>query len=1239
MYSKLRLYAIVFPPIQYPRFWKSIQRARELRSEYKIPPEHNNRFEHHSLVCEVVDVAYLNEDDYKKEKISRGQSESLRNKKKCQDEVRKLSKELATKIRKKLSSIRSIGGVLKDARNSGRAMATQPSGFVQGTMMRDYQKMSLSFLLDLELGKSSGIYEFIKHSSSGEVLQYFPGSDIFRLYKNNSSYLLGPRRGGMLCDEMGLGKTVVSLALIMANPPPGSEFQKRLGHAPSPVIIEEVEEKIEDEDEEDVEMKIEDDDEGEEDSKESIRDKLKKTKSTLKSDRCKRDKILDKIYDRTETKMNSNILLGPTENEIMDPYDLLDKNLIGLQVDMTFPGYGTKKWRGIVASPAESSNANKNQKYDVEWIEDKSVSFMTGKEILKHVVLNEGVNDWKKICSARLILGMIGKNSCSSDEYVWGRVFELGKKKNLASLLFSLFTFSHLTPYLLAHRSLCLCCLKDSHKEVYCTTCLRYFHVKCIGSKVAATKRVSSCLRCEIASSIDAPIGVVEKENSQNFQSSNSKGSSIDSMTEALSCTLVAVLAAKDALKSAYKCQVEVVKAETEKKLSVIEEYDEDDDVEMSSTMTTTTTTTTTSTTLKKNMMSPSQLTTINETWINGEMHHTGRVKGGTLVVCALSLVGQWQEEAKKFCSDKVKICAYHGGNRCKDPMKLSGYDIVVTTYQTIGSDCTNRYNKKTKKWDLPVGSDTFARVRVGKKSPCHGIAWYRVIVDESHFIKNSKAKMSRATTSFFSKHSLLVTGTPINSSMNDIVGQTKIFQIDDVTADVCLIDNEKCQSFFRKGVSNNVPIGLIYLLRNLMIRHEKDQYMNGKALLTLPPKTESVCYIDWPDAKIRKSYFDAEKRARDIFISCANDKIINRSTIRLFGALLPLRMFCSLGVEASKTTVGGEETCYCHGSCWSSIHKISDCSKLTCGHIHCSTCLKEAELRKECCKCHKALDVDEIVPLSSTRTDPVLANGVGVKIKLLIKELSELRRKDKTAKVLIFSQFVKTLDVLKLQLEKIGLKYRTLTGDMSLAKRKKALNMFQKDPPTTVFLLSIRAGAVGINLTQANFVMLLDACTNPALEAQAIGRVWRLGQKRKVHIRRYIMKDSIESRILEMEKEKNRKHTNTTTTTSNDDDQKMNVVDDDVIDLSSTAVAGSIMSNTQRFRVNEFMKLFDVENKDVPEQYRIYDPDKKSKSKSKSKKRQREEDEDVEGKEEEEEDPTKRRKTSAFDDDQCVIS
>jgi superfamily II DNA or RNA helicase len=144
-----------------------------------------------------------------------------------------------------------------------------------------------------------------------------------------------------------------------------------------------------------------------------------------------------------------------------------------------------------------------------------------------------------------------------------------------------------------------------------------------------------------------------------------------------------------------------------------------------------------------------------------------------------------------------------------------------------------------------------------------------------------------------------------------------------------------------------------------------------------------------------------------------------------------------------------------------------------------------------------------------------------------------------------VFSQFTSTLQWLKDELPNHGFQFRTLSGDMSMKNRAKALSQFQNDPPTTIFLLSMRAGAVGINLTQANRVFLMEPCFNPALEAQAVGRVHRLGQKRSVEIIRLLMKDSIDSRMIEMLEKKHGKLDGSEANDKTDDDAEADADDE----------------------------------------------------------------------------------------------
>merc|ERR1719461_1951078 len=144
-------------------------------------------------------------------------------------------------------------------------------------------------------------------------------------------------------------------------------------------------------------------------------------------------------------------------------------------------------------------------------------------------------------------------------------------------------------------------------------------------------------------------------------------------------------------------------------------------------------------------------------------------------------------------------------------------------------------------------------------------------------------------------------------------------------------------------------------------------------------------------------------------------------------------------------------------------------------------------------------------------------------KMKRLIAELKQIRRERPNDKSLIFTSFTKSLEWMTSELERNGFSYRTLSGDMSMNKRKKQLDQFANDDNVKVFVLTVRSGAVGITLTAANHVFMMEPPFNPALYRQAINRAYRLGQKKKVFIHQMIIKDSVEERIWRINKEKQR--------------------------------------------------------------------------------------------------------------------
>ena len=123
--------------------------------------------------------------------------------------------------------------------------------------------------------------------------------------------------------------------------------------------------------------------------------------------------------------------------------------------------------------------------------------------------------------------------------------------------------------------------------------------------------------------------------------------------------------------------------------------------------------------------------------------------------------------------------------------------------------------------------------------------------------------------------------------------------------------------------------------------------------------------------------------------------------------------------------------------------------------------------------------------------------------------------------KTLIFSQFVKHLSIYQSYLETKNIPHIILTGQTSTKKREKIIHSFQNSDEFPVFLISIKAGGVGLNLTAADFVFMLDPWWNPAVEQQAINRTHRIGQDKKVISYKFITEETIEEKILALQQKK----------------------------------------------------------------------------------------------------------------------
>jgi SNF2 family DNA or RNA helicase len=138
-------------------------------------------------------------------------------------------------------------------------------------------------------------------------------------------------------------------------------------------------------------------------------------------------------------------------------------------------------------------------------------------------------------------------------------------------------------------------------------------------------------------------------------------------------------------------------------------------------------------------------------------------------------------------------------------------------------------------------------------------------------------------------------------------------------------------------------------------------------------------------------------------------------------------------------------------------------------------------------------------------------------KLDVLLPQLREVF--DEGHKTLVFSQFTSMLAIVRQRLDAEGIPYAYLDG--RTRDRQARVQSFQNDPDCKVFLISLKAGGLGLNLTAADYIFLLDPWWNPAVESQAIDRAHRIGQTRPVFAYRLIARNTVEEKVLELQAKK----------------------------------------------------------------------------------------------------------------------
>ncbi|KAI0968626.1 SNF2 family N-terminal domain-containing protein [Xylaria arbuscula] len=483
-----------------------------------------------------------------------------------------------------------------------------------------------------------------------------------------------------------------------------------------------------------------------------------------------------------------------------------------------------------------------------------------------------------------------------------------------------------------------------------------------------------------------------------------------------------------------------------------------------------------------------------------------------TLIIVPSSLlIDNWVDEIRKHTNPgSLAFYKYLGPDRHKEEQHLREALVVFTTYATAAAEF--------------------------QRSDGHNLAsfnWFRVVIDEAHYIRNRSTRQFQAIASIPALYRWCLTGTPIQNSLEDLGSLVTFLKVPILEKSPAFsrFIMKPIQSGSRSGFQNlRTLLQTICIRRTNRILKDLPKPVREKRMVAFTP-------VEW--SQYRDLIAEGAKRI-DMAISRRGRK--TPSSVKL-ESLLRLRLFCNNGAYSAGLELAPEglpvdpdealaylqqqsqDMCvYCSSMIYSISNKIKNTDGAilipSCGHLVCHRCLAQHRHDKLCCPtCANGNALPLPVPpaaISDMSTDVENPNSarnsqrVGDFPSKLLALLDDIRP-NKTHKSIVFSSWKKTLHLVGRMLTRHGIPYNIIEGSMPLSERLKVLKDYQSIMGTNILLMTLGTGAVGLNLAITSRIYLLEPQWNPTIEDQAIGRALRLDQTNQVTIIRYIMRDSIE--------------------------------------------------------------------------------------------------------------------------------
>ncbi|RCI11498.1 hypothetical protein L249_7694 [Ophiocordyceps polyrhachis-furcata BCC 54312] len=513
----------------------------------------------------------------------------------------------------------------------------------------------------------------------------------------------------------------------------------------------------------------------------------------------------------------------------------------------------------------------------------------------------------------------------------------------------------------------------------------------------------------------------------------------------------------------------------------------------------------------------------------------------------------QWQSEIKDYTDGTLKTIVFHGTNQKTKGMtvkELKKYDVIMMSYNSLESMFRKQERGFTRKNGIHK-----------EKSVIHSIDFHRIILDEAHCIKTRTTMTAKACFALKTRFRWCLTGTPLQNRIGEFFSLIRFLNMKPFASYLCkqcsctslewnMNGDGRCggcrhtgmqhvsvfnqellnpiQKFGNVGPGREAFRKMRLMTERIMLRRLKKD--NTKSM-ELPVKEIYVDrqFFGEEEYDFARSIMNNGQRNFDTYVA---QGVLLNNYANIFGLIMQMRQVADHpDLILKKHAEGGQNVlvcCICD-------EPAEEAVRSRCKHEFCRACVGAyigSTAEPDCPRCHIPLSVDLEQPDVEQDEGTVKKNSIinrikmenwtsSSKIELLVHELHKLRSDNASHKSIIFSQFTTMLQLIEWRLRRAGITTVMLDGSMTPAQRQASIDVFMNKVDVECFLVSLKAGGVALNLTEASRVFIVDPWWNPAAEWQSADRCHRIGQTRPCTITRLCIEDSVESRMVLIQEKK----------------------------------------------------------------------------------------------------------------------